>query len=156
LVEGELVDLHVFTAPTKDGSLAVQQQGRAPAVSSSDRHRTTASGRLAGRRATACFMPLASPRLALPPTISDFERRAAELMPAGAHGYYAGGAGDEITLRDNVSAWQRLALRPRVMVDCSERDPSTTVLGRRRSHPLIVAPTAFHTLATAEGETATA
>jgi 4-hydroxymandelate oxidase len=94
--------------------------------------------------------------LELPPTISDFERRAAEVMPAGAHGYYAGGAGDEITLRDNVAAWQRLALRPRVMVDCSKRDPSTTVLGRRRSHPLIVAPTAFHTLATQEGETATA
>ena len=92
----------------------------------------------------------------LPPTISDFERRAAEVLPAGAHGYYAGGAGDEITLRDNVAAWQRLALRPRVMVDCSERDPSTIVLGRRRSHPLIVAPTAFHTLATPEGETATA
>jgi 4-hydroxymandelate oxidase len=94
--------------------------------------------------------------LELPPTISDFERRAAELLPAGAHGYYAGGAGDEITLRDNVAAWQRLALRPRVMVDCSERDPSTTALGRRRSHPLIVAPTAFHTLATPEGESATA
>jgi 4-hydroxymandelate oxidase len=94
--------------------------------------------------------------LELPPTISDFERRAAEVLPAGAHGYYAGGAGGEITLRDNVAAWQRLALRPRVMVDCAERDPSTTVLGRRRSHPLIVAPTAFHTLATPAGETATA
>jgi isopentenyl diphosphate isomerase/L-lactate dehydrogenase-like FMN-dependent dehydrogenase len=94
--------------------------------------------------------------LELPPTITDFEARAADLMPEGAHGYYAGGAGDEITLRDNVAAWQRLALRPRVMVDCAERDPSTTVLGRRRSHPLIVAPTAFHTLATPDGETATA
>jgi 4-hydroxymandelate oxidase len=94
--------------------------------------------------------------LELPPTISDFERHAAEVLPPGAHGYYAGGAGDEITLRDNVAAWQRLALRPRVMVDCTERDPSTTVLGRRCSHPLIVAPTAFHTLATPAGETATA
>jgi 4-hydroxymandelate oxidase len=94
--------------------------------------------------------------LELPPTISDFERRAAEVMPPGPHGYYAGGAGDEITLRDNVAAWQRLALRPRVMVDCTERDPSTTVLGRRRSHPLIVAPTAFHALAVPAGETATA
>src|SRR5689334_19037982 len=103
-------------------------------------------GRLDGRLRD-CGPPesiaLASPRLELPPTISDFERRAAEVMPVGAHGYYAGGAGDEITLRDNVAAWQRLALRPRVMVDCTELDPSTTVLGRRRSHPLIVAPTAF-------------
>jgi len=77
-------------------------------------------------------------------------------MPPGAHGYFAGGAGEEITLRDNVAAWQRLALRPRVMVDCAERDPSTTVLGRRLAHPLIVAPTAFHRLATPEGETAAA
>jgi 4-hydroxymandelate oxidase len=94
--------------------------------------------------------------LELPPTISDFERRAAELLPPGAHGYYAGGAGDEITLRDNVAAWRRLALRPRVMVDCAERDPSTTVLGRPHAHPLIVAPTAFHGLATPDGEAATA
>jgi 4-hydroxymandelate oxidase len=94
--------------------------------------------------------------LELPPTISDFERRAAEVLPPGPLGYYAGGAGDEITLRDNVAAWQRLALRPRVMVDCTECDPSTTVLGRRHPHPVIVAPTAFHALATAEGETATA
>ncbi len=92
----------------------------------------------------------------LPPTISDFEHRAAELLGPGPHGYYAGGAGDEITLRDNVAAWQRLALRPRVMVDCAVRDPSTTVLGRPQSHPVIVAPTAFHALATPEGESAAA
>src|SRR5436190_22058909 len=42
------------------------------------------------------------------------------------------------------------------MVDCAQRDPSITVLGRRHAHPLIVAPTAFHALATPEGETATA
>jgi 4-hydroxymandelate oxidase len=94
--------------------------------------------------------------LELPPTISDFERRAAEVLPPGPHGYFAGGAGAEITLRDNVAAWQRLALRPRAMVDCSQRDPSTTVLGRRHPHPVIVAPTAFHALATLEGEAATA
>jgi len=77
-------------------------------------------------------------------------------MPPGPHGYYAGGAGEEITLRDNVAAWQRLALRPRVMVDCGHRDPSTTMLGRQYSHPVIVAPTAFHKLASPEGEAATA
>jgi 4-hydroxymandelate oxidase len=94
--------------------------------------------------------------LELPPTILDFERHAAEVLPPGPLGYYTGGACDEITLRDNVAAWQRLALRPRVMVDCTERDSSTTVLGRPRPHPVIVAPTAFHKLATPEGEAATA
>jgi 4-hydroxymandelate oxidase len=51
--------------------------------------------------------------LELPPTISDFERCAAEVLPPGSYGYFAGGAGDEITLRDNAAAWQRLALRCR-------------------------------------------
>jgi 4-hydroxymandelate oxidase len=35
----------------------------------------------------------------------DFEQRAAELLDAGVHGYFAGGAGDELTLRDNPAAW---------------------------------------------------
>ncbi len=92
----------------------------------------------------------------LPLTIADFERRAAQELAAGPHGYYAGGAGDEITLRDNERAWQRLAIRPRVMVDVSVVDPAATVLGRRRPHPLIAAPMAFQTLAHAEGERASA
>jgi len=94
--------------------------------------------------------------MTLPLTLGDFEREAAERLDAGPHGYYAGGAGDEITLRDNVEAWRRLALRPRVMVDVSTIDRRTTVLGRERPHPLVVAPTAFHRLATDEGERATA
>src|SRR5947209_2378734 len=77
-------------------------------------------------------------------------------MPPGPHGYFAGGAGDEITLRDNVAASRRIALRPRMMVDCTEPDPSTIVLGRSHPHPLIVAPTAFHALAAADAEVATA
>jgi 4-hydroxymandelate oxidase len=92
----------------------------------------------------------------LPVTLAELERMAQELLEPGIHGYYAGGAGDELTLRDNQSAWSRIAIRPRVMVDVSVRDPSTTVLGRRRAHPLIVAPTAFHRLASVEGEVASA
>jgi isopentenyl diphosphate isomerase/L-lactate dehydrogenase-like FMN-dependent dehydrogenase len=94
--------------------------------------------------------------MTLPLTLADFEARAGGLMEPGPHGYYAGGAGDEITLGDNHAAWQRLAIRPRVMVDVSVRDLRTTVLGRERPHPVIVAPTAFHKLATPEGEAATA
>jgi 4-hydroxymandelate oxidase len=92
----------------------------------------------------------------LPPTIRDYEVRAGELMEAGPHGYYAGGAGEEITLIDNEEAWQRIALRPRYMVDVSALDRRTTLLGRERPHPVIVAPTAFHSLACEAGECATA
>jgi 4-hydroxymandelate oxidase len=92
----------------------------------------------------------------LPRTVADFEVRAAELLEDGPHGYYAGGAGDELTLRDNVEAWRRIAIRPRVLVDVSERDPGTTVLGRSRPHPIFVAPTAYHRLAHPDGEQGTA
>jgi isopentenyl diphosphate isomerase/L-lactate dehydrogenase-like FMN-dependent dehydrogenase len=91
----------------------------------------------------------------LPLTLADFEREACARLEEGPLGYYAGGACDERTLEDNVAAWQRLALRPRAMVDVSERELSTTVLGRPRPHPIFVAPTAYHRLATAEGELAT-
>jgi 4-hydroxymandelate oxidase len=43
-----------------------------------------------------------------------------------------------------------------VLVDVSERDPSTTLLGRPRPHPIVVAPTAYHRLAHPDGEEATA
>jgi isopentenyl diphosphate isomerase/L-lactate dehydrogenase-like FMN-dependent dehydrogenase len=92
----------------------------------------------------------------LPLTLADFEARAAEALDDGPLGYYAGGAGDEITLRDNVEAWRRIAIRPRMMVDVSEVDPRTTLLGRERPHPIVVAPTAYHRLACNDGERATA
>lgn len=59
-------------------------------------------------------------------------------------------------MEDNVQAWRRIAIRTRVLVDVSERDASTTLLGRRRPHPILVAPTAYHRLAHPDGEEATA
>jgi isopentenyl diphosphate isomerase/L-lactate dehydrogenase-like FMN-dependent dehydrogenase len=88
--------------------------------------------------------------------MTDFEQRAAELLGPGAYGYFAGGAGDEITLRDNVASWQRLALQPHVLVGVGERDTSVTVLGRQRPHPVMVAPMAYQRHAHAEGELAMA
>jgi 4-hydroxymandelate oxidase len=70
--------------------------------------------------------------------------------------YYAGGARDEHTLRENRAAWSRHALRHRVLVDVSRRTTATTVLGQPVSMPVLVAPTAFHKLAHPDGELATA
>jgi 4-hydroxymandelate oxidase len=89
-------------------------------------------------------------------SLADYERAAEGLMDPGAHGYAFGGAGDEITLADNLASWSRLALRPRVLVGVGRRDPSVTLLGKRRPHPLIVAPMAFQRLAHPDGEIATA
>ena len=92
----------------------------------------------------------------LPRTLAEFEERAAAALEEGPYAYYAGGSCDELTLRDNVESWRRLALRPRVLVDVSRRDPATTVLGRERPHPVFVAPTAYQRLAHPDGEPATA
>jgi len=86
--------------------------------------------------------------------LSEIEAAAAANMDAAAWGYYAGGANDEVTLRENQSAWSRLAIRYRTMVDVSVRDLSTTVLGRRIDFPVLVAPTAMQKLAHPEGELA--
>ena len=62
------------------------------------------------------------------------------------------GAGDELTLRDNVSAYARWVLRPRVLVDVAETSTATRVLGHDVSLPLLVAPVAFLRMAHADGE----
>ncbi len=89
-------------------------------------------------------------------SLADFERVAEEVLERGALAYYAGGATDEVTMRDNLAAWQRIAIVPRVLVGAEQRDPSVTFLGRRRPHPLIVAPTASQRLAHPDGELAAA
>jgi 4-hydroxymandelate oxidase len=89
-------------------------------------------------------------------TLADYEREAGLRLDHDAFAYYAGGAADELTLRDNEAAWRRIAIMPRVLVGVGEPDPGVTVLGRRRAHPLIIAPMAFQAMAHPDGESATA
>ena len=63
--------------------------------------------------------------------MNDYEAAAAELLEPGPHGYYAGGAGDELTLRDNVEAYRRWIFRPRMLVDVSACSTAATRLARR-------------------------
>src|ERR1700749_3470392 len=95
-------------------------------------------------------------RSSRPQSLAEYERAALARMSPAALGYVEGGAGDEVTLADNVTAWRRWALRPRMLTGASRVDPGVTVLGVRRPHPVIVAPTAFQRLAHPEGEVATA
>ena len=87
-----------------------------------------------------------------PLNVWDYERLAAERLEPGAHGYYAGGAGDELTLRDNVEAYRRWILRPRMLIDVETCTTATTVLGQEISMPLLVAPVAFQRIAHPDGE----
>lgn len=69
--------------------------------------------------------------------------------------YYASGAMDEITLRENRQSYERIFLSPRMLVDVSQRDLSTKVLGQKVDMPILIAPTAFQKLAHADGELGT-
>ena len=89
--------------------------------------------------------------MAEPLTVSEYERLAEDILEAGALGYFAGGACDERTLRENVESWRRYRLRPRVLVDVEGTTAATTVLGTEVSMPVLVAPTAFHRMAHPDG-----
>ena len=91
-----------------------------------------------------------------PINVAGFEEAARELLDPGAYGYFAGGAGDEWTLAENVDAFRRWRLRPRVLVDVGATNAQTTVLGTPVSLPVLVAPTAFQRLAHVDGEPAAA
>jgi 4-hydroxymandelate oxidase len=70
--------------------------------------------------------------------------------------FFAGGAGDERTLRANEEAFARRRIVPRVLRGVGARDLRTELFGAELSMPVLVAPTAFHRLAHPEGEVATA
>ncbi len=86
----------------------------------------------------------------------ELEDLARAKVPRAIFEYIAGGAEDEVSLRRNRDAFGKWALRPRVLVDVSKRDASTTVLGTKVSMPILVAPTSFHGLVHLDGEVATA
>ncbi len=83
------------------------------------------------------------------------EKARARLSPA-AYAFAAAGADDEITAADNVAAWRRLRLRPRMLNDLTKIDTGVEVLGRRLETPIMVAPFGRHKLFHPEGEHATA
>jgi isopentenyl diphosphate isomerase/L-lactate dehydrogenase-like FMN-dependent dehydrogenase len=67
-------------------------------------------------------------------------QEARRRVPQGVWDYLVGGSASETTLRRNRHAFDRIAFRPRVLVDVSEIDPSTTFLGHKLRIPAILAP----------------
>lgn len=84
--------------------------------------------------------------------LADFEALAQAALPPQAFAYYSGGAWDEVTLAENVAAFRRRVLQPRILVDVARLDTSTTMLGERVSMPVGFAPAALQGLAHGEGE----
>ncbi|CAN0186928.1 unnamed protein product [Ectocarpus sp. 6 AP-2014] len=91
-----------------------------------------------------------------PVNVREFERHAQLMLSKNAFDYYASGANDMVTLRENRAAFNRLRLRPRILRDVSMVDTSTSVLGQKISSPICIAPTAMQRMAHDSGECATA
>ncbi|KAH7327929.1 FMN-dependent dehydrogenase-domain-containing protein [Stachybotrys elegans] len=84
--------------------------------------------------------------------LHDFEAVARRIMKKTAWGYYSSAADDEITMRENHSAFHRIWFRPQVLVDVEKVDFSTTMLGTKTSLPIYVTATALGKLGNPEGE----
>ncbi|ETN45113.1 uncharacterized protein HMPREF1541_09990 [Cyphellophora europaea CBS 101466] len=89
-------------------------------------------------------------------TIRELELLARDRMDKQTRDYYNEGADDNSTLSENSSAFAKYRIRPRVLRDISDIDPSVSVFGQRNTLPLGVAPTAMQRLAHTDGEVATA
>lgn len=87
---------------------------------------------------------------------SDYAERARQHLPADVYEYIVGGGADEISLRRNRAALDRLMILPRVLRDLSSGGTQCQLLGQRLRHPILLAPVAFQQLAHPEAEIATA
>ncbi|XP_043688664.1 peroxisomal (S)-2-hydroxy-acid oxidase-like [Telopea speciosissima] len=88
--------------------------------------------------------------------VSEYEAIAKKKLPKMVYDYYASGAEDQWTLRENRNAFSRILFRPRILIDVTKIDLTTTVLGFKISMPIMIAPTAMQKMAHPEGEDATA
>jgi isopentenyl diphosphate isomerase/L-lactate dehydrogenase-like FMN-dependent dehydrogenase len=88
--------------------------------------------------------------------LGALEEEARRLIGERAYAYFAGGVEAERLLADNVAAWSRWRLHPRVLVDVARISTATTLLGTPVRSPIVVAPTAMQQMAHPEGEVATA
>lgn len=88
--------------------------------------------------------------------LAEIEAAAKTRLAPSTLSYYDGGANDERTVAANRASYARLSLLPRVMVDISEIDLTTTVLGTPLKLPIGIAPSALHGLAYPDAECAAA
>ncbi|CAL9055560.1 glycolate oxidase 1-like [Musa acuminata AAA Group] len=88
--------------------------------------------------------------------VCEYEEIAKQKLPKMIYDYYASGAEDQWTLKENRNAFSRILFRPRILIDVSNIDMTTTVLRFNISMPIMIAPTAMQKMAHPEGEYATA
>jgi 4-hydroxymandelate oxidase len=91
-----------------------------------------------------------------PLRVDDYAESAQSRLPVDVWGYVQGGSGVEWTIAENRAAFDRVVVRPRVLVDVKQCDPGTVLLGAPIPTPIGVAPMAYHRLVHPDGELATA
>src|SRR5262249_21936330 len=74
-------------------------------------------------------------------SIEDLRQLARRRLPRAIFDFFGGGAEDEVTLRENRAAFERVRLLPRVLVNVAKVDMGAELLGARASLPLAIAPT---------------
>src|SRR5438034_9447207 len=89
-------------------------------------------------------------------TLEPIIQAARKKLDQGTWDYLVGGSESETTLRRNRAAFDQIAFRPRILVDVSEIDPSTTFLGHRLRIPVLAAPIGSLQLITPDGGAAAA
>lgn len=88
-------------------------------------------------------------------SVADYEPLARDRLTEQAWAYLSGGAADEFTLRDNCAAFQRIALRARVLQDLNGGNTRLELFGRSFEFPILLAPVAYQTMFHPDGERAT-
>lgn len=89
-------------------------------------------------------------------SLREIEAQARQRLDTAVYDFFAGGAGDEVTLRANEAAFARIGLLPRILRGVARRSLAVELLGHQPRMPVLIAPTAFHRLAHPDGECATA
>jgi 4-hydroxymandelate oxidase len=87
-------------------------------------------------------------------SLFDFEIEAHKHISHGAWERISGGAADELTLRWNHEAYERIRLKPRALVDVSKLDTRVTLFGQEMPFPILLAPTGGQKFVHPEGELA--
>ena len=95
-------------------------------------------------------------RLAKVGSVDDLRLLAKRRLPGGVFDYFDGAAEDEVTKAENSSAFSKIELRPRVLVDVSKIDTTTTIMGQSVPFPIALSPTGFTRIAHPQGELAVA
>ncbi|MED6219412.1 hypothetical protein PIB30_035628 [Stylosanthes scabra] len=88
--------------------------------------------------------------------VNEYEEIAKQKLPKMVYDFYASGAEDQWTLKENRDAFSRILLRPRILIDVSKVDMTTSVLGFKISMPIMIAPTGMQKMAHPQGECAIA